>query len=181
MWGGQLVYTLDNMVELNTALYNFNINHSKDPYGAVILAYVYVQSADIFLSSLDLEYGKPIADAPILANFTSIRSIQNTARITNMTDLAIELNATQPSGSRETFWTFTVLNDIQIMEDVQALFTSQMPAIASANGLLPALVFQPISIAMTSHFTSNGGNALGITAADGPLIRKLPFSYPITI
>ncbi|KFY43207.1 hypothetical protein V495_04101 [Pseudogymnoascus sp. VKM F-4514 (FW-929)] len=170
MWGGQIAHTADNMPALNTALYNFNINHYKDPYGAVILAYVYIPAADMFLASVDLEYGKPIADAPILANFTSIPSIQTSARITNLTDLTVELNATQPSGLRETFWTFTVKNDVKIMTDIQALFASKIPDIANASSLLPALVFQPISTAITSHFSSNGGNALGITDKDGPLI-----------
>jgi hypothetical protein len=174
MLGGQTVYTSDNMLALNTALYNFNINHYKDPYGAVILAYVYLPSEGIFIASADLEYGKPDPDPLILANFTNIPSVQTTARITNLTDLTIELNDTQPAGSRETFWAFMVQNDVQIMTDIQALYTSQIPAIANASGLLPALVFQPISTAMTSHFTSNGGNALGITAADGPLIRRFP-------
>lgn len=175
MWGGQTVYTTDNMPALNAALYNFNINHYKDPFAAVIVAYVYIPAEGIFISSVDLEYGKPIADPPILSNFTSVPSIETTARITNLTDLTLELNATQPAGSRETFWTFTVHNNLQILTDIQALFASQVPAIANATGLLPALVFQPISTAMTTHFSSNGGNALGITAADGPLIRKLLF------
>lgn len=174
MWGGQNAHSAENMPALNTALYNFNVNHHKDPYGAVILAYVYVAASNIFVGSVDLEYGKPIADAPILANFTSIPNFRTSARITNLTDLALELNATQPGGFRETFWTFTVYNDVQIMTDIQGLFASQIPAIANATGMLPALVFQPISTAMISHFTSNGGNALGITAADGPLIRQPP-------
>jgi hypothetical protein len=178
MLGGQTVYTPDNMPALNEALVNFNINHYKDPYGAVILAYVYVPAAGIYLASVDLEYGKPELDPPILANFTSIPSVQTTARITNLTDLTIELNNTQPSGFRETFWAFMVHNDVQLITDIQALFASQIPAIANASGLLPALVFQPVSTAMTSHFTSNGGNALGITAADGPLIRLFPLVLP---
>lgn len=175
MWGGQTVYAIDNMPALNEALYNFNINAYKDPFAAVIVAYVYVPAENIFISSVDLEYGKPTADPPILANFTNIPSVETTARITNLTDLTLELNASQPAGSRETFWTFTVHNDVQILTDVQDLFASQIPAIANATGLLPALVLQPISTAISSHFSSNGGNALGITAADGPLIRKLPF------
>lgn len=170
MLGGQTLYTADNMPALNTALYNFNINHYKDPYGAVILAYVYVPAEGIFLASVDLEYGKPESNPAILANFTAIPSIETTARITNLTDLTIELNSTQPSGFRETFWVFMVHNDVQILTDIQALFASQIPAIANASGLLPALVMQPISTAITSHFTSNGGNALGITAADGALL-----------
>ena len=172
MWGGMVTYTEDNMPALNAGLYDFNINHYKDPYAALILAYVYVPAEKIFLASCDLEYGKPTPDPPILSNFTRLANISDTTRITNLTDLTLELNATQPAGLRETFWTFTVHNDLEIMSDIQALFSSMVLPIANVSALLPALVFQPISTAMTSHFTKNGGNALGITAADGPLIRK---------
>lgn len=173
MWGGQTVYTVDKVPALNEAFYNFNINHHDDPYGAVIYAYVYTPAFNGYIVSLDLEYGKPEANPAILKNFTSISSLQTSQRITNMTDLAVELNATQPAGLRETFWTFTVHNNVDLMVNIQDLFASLMDTIADAPGLLPALVFQPISTAMTSHFESNGGNALGITAADGPLTRKL--------
>jgi len=33
------------------------------------------------------------------------------------------------------------------------------------------LLLQPISLNMISHFSRNGGNALVLTAEDGPLIR----------
>lgn len=174
MWGGQTYISADEMLALNEAFYWFNINHPEDPYGAVILAYVYVPAEGYFISSLDLEYGKPVADAPIFENFTSIPYVETTLRITNLTALTIELNATQPSGSRETFWAFMVQNDVQLMTDIQGLYATHVMSIANASGLLPALVFQPISEAMTSQMAKNGGNALGLTTAEGPLTRKTP-------
>ena len=172
-WGGQLAYAADNLPALNEALFNFNINHYQDPFGAVILAYVYVSSANVFAAGLNLEYGKPVENPRILANFTSLSPIPNTStmRITNMTDLALELNASQPAGFRETFWTFTTKNNVQLMADIQDLFASEISGIANASHLLPALAFQPISAVMIKHFSSNGGNALGITDEEGPLIR----------
>jgi hypothetical protein len=35
----------------------------------------------------------------------------------------------------------------------------------------PGLLLQPVSLNMISHFSRNGGNALGLTDEDGPLIR----------
>jgi hypothetical protein len=63
-------------------------------------------------------------------------------------------------------------NDEQLLNDIQHIWESEVAKIEGVADLLPALVYQPISTAMTSHFTQNGGNALGITAADGPLVRK---------
>lgn len=44
--------------------------------------------------------------------------------------------------------------------------------IQNFTDMVPAVVVQPISASMISHFSKNGGNALGITPADGPLLRK---------
>lgn len=172
MWGGQVVHTGDKGVALYNALYNFNINHEKDPRAAVIVATAFMSALNTSLYSVSLEHSEPLSNPPILDNFTSIPHLQSSSRITNLTDLTLELNATQPPGLRETFWTFTFRNDVQLMTDIEAIFTSQLPSILNAPGLLPALVLQPLSTAITSHFTSRGGNALGITPKTGPLISK---------
>lgn len=61
-------------------------------------------------------------------------------------------------------------NDEQYLNDVVALWESEVTRVMNVTGVLPVLVFQPISLAMISHMSKNGGNALGITAADGPLV-----------
>jgi hypothetical protein len=44
--------------------------------------------------------------------------------------------------------------------------------IKGISDFLPVCVFQPISKSILSNFAKNGGNALGVTTADGPLTRK---------
>jgi hypothetical protein len=100
MWGGAFNYAQDTMPALIKAFHYFNIRHGEDPNAAVILAYVWLPAFGGYLGSVDLEYALPIADPPILKNFTDIPDLSNSGRITNLTDLAIELAATQPDGSR---------------------------------------------------------------------------------
>jgi hypothetical protein len=55
----------------------------------------------------------------------------------------------------------------------------EVTTIKDAKGVLPSISFQPIGTDMTSHFSKHGGNALGISAADGPLNRIVHFpSFP---
>lgn len=61
-------------------------------------------------------------------------------------------------------------NDEQYLNDVQAIWESEVTTIMNVTDVLPALVIQPISLAMISQMSKNGGNALGITAANGPLV-----------
>jgi len=67
-----------------------------------------------------------------------------------------------------------VKNSPTLITDIVAIFQEEVNAVANVTGILPSLAFQPISTDMTSHFSKNGGNALGISPADGPLNRKSP-------
>jgi hypothetical protein len=57
-----------------------------------------------------------------------------------------------------------------VSEEVQAIWGSEVTNIMGVADVLPALIFQPISKTMVSHFSKNGGNALGITESDAPLV-----------
>lgn len=46
-----------------------------------------------------------------------------------------------------------------------------MNSVKDLPGALPALVMQPISESVITHFSENGGNALGLADAEGPLLR----------
>ena len=59
MWGGQTVYSSEDALALNTAFYYFNINHPEDPYGAVILAYIYIPAYGYSVFSVDLSTATP--------------------------------------------------------------------------------------------------------------------------
>jgi hypothetical protein len=75
----------------------------------------------------------------------------------------------------------TVKNSPTILNDIVNIFQEEINPINTVENLLPALVFQPITEDIISHFSKNGGNALGITTADGPLIRtylSFPPPYP---
>jgi hypothetical protein len=63
------------MPGLIQAFYDFNLNHYQDPQAAVILAYVYLPALKAYVASVGLEYSLPIANPPILDNYTSISNL----------------------------------------------------------------------------------------------------------
>ena len=77
---------------------------------------------------------------------------------------------------RQTYWTLTTQNSATLIADIVEIFMQEVSTIKDAEGVLPSISFQPIGTDMTSHFSKNGGNALGISAADGPLNRITPLS-----
>ena len=57
------------------------------------------------------------------------------------------------------------------MADMVAIYQDEVGPIKDAPGVVPSAVFQLITTDMTSHFSKNGGNPLGL-AGQGPLNRK---------
>lgn len=173
MWGGTITLTATELPSSIEALVNLNINHASDPFAAVFLAYAYVPSAGTALLSATLDYGKPVANPPIFKNFTELLPIiSSSLRIANLTSLVNSTALAQPSGLRESYWALTILNDAELINDICKIYDEEVQNITNATNVLPAIIFQPVSEPMISHFSKNGGNALGITTEDGPLIRK---------
>ena len=164
------VYPITANASIYNAFNNFANNATNDPDAALITAAAYFQGQYLFGN--DYEYAKPIINPPIFHEFTSIPKITSTMRITNLSDLTIELNASNPGGFRETYTTATFRIDPTLQVKILDIFVQEVDRIKDAKGLLPALVMQPITKPMISHFSKKGGNALGIHEEDGPLICK---------
>lgn len=103
LWAGSetFIYSNETAAAINNAFYWLGINAPSDPYAQVIIAYAYVQSADLYVIASDLQYGKPVPNPPILQNFTAVPgAIADTLRITNLTGLTVEFNNSNPGGYR---------------------------------------------------------------------------------
>ncbi|KAK6538557.1 hypothetical protein TWF694_010136 [Orbilia ellipsospora] len=171
LWAGSQTFLYNNQtaLQINNAFYYLGINAPSDPYAQVILAYAYAQTEGVYVIASDLQYGKPEPNPPILQNFTSVPgAVADTLRIATLTNLTEEFNNTNPGGFRQTYWTFTVGNDVSLMTKMIDIYMDEVDKVKDAAGIVPSTIFQLITTDMTSHFTRNGGNALGL-AGQGPL------------
>ena len=98
MWGGMVVYNISANQSIYTAFEHFANNASQDPNAALITAAANAEGT--WIMSNDYEYAKPIVNPAIFHEFTAIQNLTSTMRISNMTDLARELNASNPGGFR---------------------------------------------------------------------------------
>jgi hypothetical protein len=78
----------------------------------------------------------------------------------------------------ETYWTLTIKNSATLVSDIVSIFMEEVDEIKAFANITPACVFQPLTTDIISHFSKNGGNALGISLADGPLICMNLFPIP---
>ena len=73
---------------------------------------------------------------------------------------------------RETYTTATFKTSPVLQAKIFEIFVEELESFKDAASLLPALIFQPVTKPIISHFSKNGGNALGIKESDGPLSCK---------
>jgi hypothetical protein len=168
MWGGSLVYNITQSDAILNAFVDYGKNAPSDPNAALILAYAYTQGQ--FFVAADLEYALPQANPPIFSEFLSRPYLSNTLAVQSLSNITLEFNASNPSGLRETYWTAAFKLDLGLVTYIANEFMSEINLIENVAGLLPAAVLQVITTDQLSHMTKYGGNALGISVADGPLI-----------
>ncbi|KFZ24020.1 hypothetical protein V502_01502 [Pseudogymnoascus sp. VKM F-4520 (FW-2644)] len=174
LWGGSqtFLYSPESAAGLNEAFNWLAINGPADPYAQVILAYAYVQYADMYVIAADLQYGKPVENPPMLQNFTAVQGtvVSDTLRIATLSELTVELNNSNPGGFRQSYWTLMTGNSPTLMADIIAIYQEETNAVKDAEGLVSSCIFQPVGTNLAPYFARNGGNALGIDLTKGPQI-----------
>ena len=172
MWGGAAVSELtdDTRAGLINAMENFAHRAPEAPDAAVYVAWVYSPAQKAHFTSTELTYAQPLANPPIFANFTAVPTISSTLRITNLTDIAREINQSNPNGLRETYQTHTLGMSKATMNGCLDIWLAETATIANVSGILPALIYQPITDNVIEKFRINGGNCLGIDESQGPLL-----------
>ena len=172
MLGGTLTYTIDHSDAILRALVNFSQNAPKDPNAALIVAYAYAQGQ--FLTVADLEYALPELRPAIFEEFQDIPAIFDTTAIRTLSNITIMFNDTNPGGLRETYWTATYKVDYEFLQYlVQEYQTQALTLINTTHpvqNLQPSFVLQIITTDQLSHMGKYGGNALGLTEEEGPLL-----------
>lgn len=99
LWGGMSYYNLSTIDDHLTAFVDFNSADTYDEYASLITSFVLFSGSPPVLAT-NMEYTKPVENPPSLHALTSIPAISSTLRITNMTELSIELASIQPYGLR---------------------------------------------------------------------------------
>ncbi|RDW84692.1 hypothetical protein BP6252_02282 [Coleophoma cylindrospora] len=165
LWGGSRYYSILTNASLAEAYSRFVNAAPQDDYAHLYIAFSYTAALGGFFGITGPVYGKPVADAPIFSELESIPSIVDATGFMNMTDLAIALN--QTTFSR--FKTVTFKNDPALIKQIIGYFIEEATSVLHVPGIAPAFAFQPLSLNIIAKMMKNGGNVLGLSAADGPL------------
>ncbi|WEW61923.1 hypothetical protein PRK78_007423 [Emydomyces testavorans] len=185
LWGGKRTYDIAAKEAINSGLSSYNDNASDDPDLAIITTFIGRRKN--YFSLVFFDYAKPQADPPILkSSFKDLykfRPTTDTTRFTNMSDLVLEIGLSTPRGFRQRFATLTYKNSVELQNNMVDIFMEEVKKIEDKvfgpEVFLPVIAFQPVPTTVSSKFSKRGGNALGVSASDGPLIGQYPGSSPI--
>ncbi|KAF4462944.1 FAD binding domain-containing [Fusarium albosuccineum] len=117
-----------------------------------------------------LYYSEPDAgDAPIWDDFNAITSISDTTKNRVLAEWSKETMNDSPPGLREIYYVITSKVDHDILTFARDLFYETVPSVGDIPGIIPNLVVQGITTPQLQQMKKNGGNALGLDVAEGPL------------
>lgn len=168
LWSGSLIYLPQYSDQALEAFVNYGANAAIDAKSAVIMNWAYAEG--MFLAVADLEYATPTVNPPIFQNFTAIPTYENTMAVRTLPEVTDMFQASNPDGLRESYWTATFAFNQDMVTYCRDTFEAEAIRAANATGYVPALVLQVISTDMTTQMQKNGGNALGLSPADGNLL-----------
>lgn len=123
-------------------------------------------------------------EPPIFAQFRDdvdrygVAKLVSTARVASMTELADELNQSEPAGKRSRFTTATVKADATLLRTMADIFVDQVnvalqKGLDADKGFAPMLGIQPLTQNFVQAQKKRGGNVLGVHEQDAPLVGKL--------
>ncbi|ODH13086.1 hypothetical protein ACO22_07616 [Paracoccidioides brasiliensis] len=180
MWSAIRTYPLDAKEHLIEGLASFNKNAADDSDLAIITSFAYAGGQ--WICGHITDYARPVPDPGlfissfgILANIPPIRDNTQLIRLSNLSIEMIAVNP--PSGLRDRYATATYKNSVELQNRIVDIVVSELDRvkgeISNLEGFVCAVNFQAITLPMISKFSKRGGNILGISPDDGPLLLIL--------
>ncbi|WEW56587.1 hypothetical protein PRK78_002034 [Emydomyces testavorans] len=180
MWSSSRLYTFDHRDEFLKALTEFGHQASDDPDAALFLALGYNNGT--FWGQVQMEYAKPVENPAIFKKFIAIPAVTSVAGIRTLSNITLELKKFNPNGFRESWWTATYKLDYALLNYILDVYLKELEPIKNAAGILPVVIFQIITPRTITRMQQNGGNALGLSPSDGPLLLlNLSFRWQNTV
>jgi FAD/FMN-containing dehydrogenase len=174
MWGGLRSYLPTEFPSLIDAYYNLGMRGKEDGKAHQILSFAWAGPQIGFISQVELEYADPIANASVMAEYNAIpNAVADETGFKSLTQLTSASAGSKANTLRKAFWTFTMKLDKEMASTTKNIFIEEVLAITDAEGLTPALALQVLTEPILEKTAQRGGNALGLSAEDGPLMNIL--------
>ncbi|KAI4711693.1 hypothetical protein J4E89_003134 [Alternaria sp. Ai002NY15] len=170
MWGGTRVHTQASYPALIDAFASMAEGATEDPKSAQILSFAV--TAGNAAAQIQLEYLEPVDETnppAILKKYLDIPPLMANTLNRTLANDTVMLTNQMPGGRRYAFWAATYKLDRDFMAWLQARHEKDVGPLADQG----ALAFQAFTVPAMEQMSKKGGNALGLSPADGPLMHTL--------
>ncbi|KAL9636720.1 MAG: hypothetical protein Q9204_002144 [Flavoplaca sp. TL-2023a] len=172
MWGGAIYYNPSVYPQLVQAFSDFTATSTPDEQAHILIATSWSAGAETGVSNI--YHASPVAAPPSLKPFTAIQpQIFTSLRQDSLLGFADEQSAFSTDGARQLYFTTSFRLDVQFMLHVRELWLDALKPLQSVPGFMLSLVFQPLTKGMLAKSAQLGGNSLGLSPEDGPLVVTL--------
>ncbi|KAH9882529.1 hypothetical protein J1614_000765 [Plenodomus biglobosus] len=169
MWGGQRIFTEDKFVAVLDAIYNFaTVGSSTDTDAATIVSFGNIAELGK-IAIVQMHHAQPISNATVFSDLNVIQYAISNTNISSLGDLTIKMNEGAGDGLRQTQWDVSFKVDRRLFTFLISTFYALLPDIQGLDGAFPTISIQAITEGQLKGMQKNGGNALGLDAAKGPL------------
>lgn len=182
MWGGMHVWshTADMAAALTKAFTDFAYAAPLEPHASLFVGQGY--RAGNYAYAAGLYNAAGTAFPPIFRAFETgepfVRAkIASTARVTMLSDLAEELDQSEPPGMRSRFTTATFKADTELQRRIIEIYMEEVEAtleegLSEDERFAPMMGFQPLTVNFLQQSQKRGGNIMGLETEDAPLMGE---------
>ncbi|KAF2850564.1 FAD-binding domain-containing protein [Plenodomus tracheiphilus IPT5] len=169
MFGGTRQFMNTSFPGAIDAFVNLGNNAAADPKAAQFLS-TGLAGPGLEVAIAQLEHADPIANASIFEEWRNVPAFNDTTAITTLTTLTEQLRFSTPKGFRQTGWTASSKLDKAMVEFGFKVTFEEFGKIQDVAGVLAATTFQVITVPQLNRMQNNGGNTLGLSPSDGPIL-----------
>jgi FAD/FMN-containing dehydrogenase len=170
MFGGQRRFFNTSFPAAIDAFINLGFNSGKDTKAAQFMAITLNAASNTKVAIAELEYADPVAEPAIFEEYRKIPAFSDTTQLNTLAYFTQQLNNSNPKGYRETYWTASSKLDREMVQFVYDVSFEEFEKIRDIQGILPANTLQIITAPQLEQMQKKGGNALGLTPVDGPIL-----------
>ncbi|PQE14054.1 oxidoreductase FAD-binding protein [Rutstroemia sp. NJR-2017a BBW] len=179
-WGGSVYYYQPSFPSQIEALVTEMQKPNPSTQTQIMISIGYAAAFGMVACQNQVYYTEDVQNPPVLEPFTAIEpqiDALNSLRPLTLTSASSEQASDAKGSQRLSYMNTVVKADNATLQAASSIYTTAIQNITSTPGLICSLTLQPYPVSLLEKSVANGGNSLGLSPADGPLVSILLLTY----
>ncbi|KAL8951211.1 MAG: hypothetical protein Q9222_002795 [Ikaeria aurantiellina] len=178
VWAGFINQNAANIPLLLDATADFikpKTGGSLDPKSAIDVTIFFNATSRKFSTTTSLFYNAPVTTAPkALVNFTKIpTTVPSTVHKRSYVDFETETEYSGVRTLRQLFRATSLKSTPPVVNLAYNIYKSKCQTLKPITGLILSFVYQPLTVDLLKASKANGGDAIDLDPADGPIMALI--------